>query len=200
MRVVPPPHPASLDEQTLLAQSRIERGRSGGPGGQRRNKVETAVRIEHEPTGVSATATERREQATNLRVATFRLRVNLALQVRTERDLPAGPSALWRSRVVKPKEHGEAIPRARWGSPWGGWLRVGGSGGRIACNPRHADFPALLAEALDVLWLRRWDPKPAAAILGVSVSQLVRFIAREPAALALVNEARAERRQHPLRG
>lgn len=41
---------------------RIETMRGTGPGGQRRNKVETAVRITHIPTGVTAYADERSQQ------------------------------------------------------------------------------------------------------------------------------------------
>ena len=169
----PPPHPASLDQAILLRQCRTERGRGSGPGGQHRNKVETAIILTHEPTGVAAGASERRQQAENHSVAVFRLRLALATQVRTPRDLPAGPSDLWRSRV--------------------------GRGGTIACNASHRDFPALLAEALDVLWMKRMDPRPAAVLLNVSPSQLVKLIRKEPAALAQVNTRRAELGLHMLK-
>ena len=43
-------------------------------------------------------------------------------------------------------------------------------------NPHHDDFPALLAEALDVLHASGNDPKAAALALGCSPSQLIKLL------------------------
>lgn len=48
--------------------------KGSGPGGQNRNKRMTGVRVVHLPTGIVATATERRSQAQNLDAALSRLR------------------------------------------------------------------------------------------------------------------------------
>ena len=76
-------HPAWADDETLIAECNLSRLRRGGPGGQNRNKVETAVRLEHQPSGVIAEGNEHRTQRENKKVALRRLRMRLALEVRT---------------------------------------------------------------------------------------------------------------------
>ncbi len=165
--VVPGPHPAGLDDPALGRQCEVTFGRSSGPGGQHRNKVETAVRIVHVPTGIEAKATERRSQSQNRHVAEQRLRVKLAMGVRTRVETGRYvPSALWSQR-----RQGRAMP----------------------VNAKNKDFPALLAEVLDVVAARKFDVGGAAGSLGVTMSQLVKLLGREPKALAWVNAGREKR-------
>jgi ribosome-associated protein len=63
--------------EILKKQVVIETYRSRGPGGQRKNKVETAVRIRHLPSGITVVATEHRSQSDNRRLALERLRERL---------------------------------------------------------------------------------------------------------------------------
>ena len=52
-------HPASWDLQKLAEACTVRRQRRSGPGGQHRNKVETAIFVEHRDTGITAEACER---------------------------------------------------------------------------------------------------------------------------------------------
>ncbi len=63
--------------KTLHSEARVEYYRSRGPGGQRKNKKETAVRLKHLPSGLTVTATESRYQAVNRRRAFQRLQEKL---------------------------------------------------------------------------------------------------------------------------
>jgi protein subunit release factor A len=55
----------------------VETYRSRGHGGQRKNKTETSVRLNHIPSGITVIATEHRSQAQNLKLAFERLQERL---------------------------------------------------------------------------------------------------------------------------
>jgi hypothetical protein len=169
-------HPTSLPVEELLATCDVRRLRRGGPGGQHRNKVETAVVLTHRPTGIVAEANERRSQAENLAQAVSRLRLKLAVAVRSPfGETPqhsSEPSPLWQGRTA---------------------------GGKIAVSTSHDDFPTLLAESLDAVAAADFDLSAAAPRLNVTPSQLARFLKREPTAWTLINEARRARGLRPLK-
>ncbi|KAG8460515.1 hypothetical protein KFE25_013165 [Diacronema lutheri] len=168
------PHPATLPLDELLRDVQVERTRRSGPGGQHRNKVESAVVVLHVPSGVRAEASERRSQHDNRDVAIGRLRLRLALDVRiAPPDPDAPPSALWRARRT--------------------------AAGKLVVSEKHPDFPALVAEALDAIGARAHDVRGAAEALGVSTSQLVKLLAAAQPALQRVNEARARTGLPPLK-
>ena len=66
-----------LDDDALLAQCEVQAHRASGPGGQHRNKAETAVRLVHVPSGVTVEGKDERSRTQNLRIALARLREKL---------------------------------------------------------------------------------------------------------------------------
>ena len=164
-------HPACLPIEKLLSECSVRRTRGSGPGGQHRNKVETAIVITHVPTGIAGQASEKCSQNKNREVAIERLRVNLALAVGSKSCPDALSSPLWRSRVKSRK---------------------------IQVSPKHTDFPALLAEAFDFVSDLRLDVAATANRLGVSTSQLIKFFKSCPAAFALLNREREIQGLKPL--
>ena len=137
------------------------------------------MRLYHLPSGIQAMGTERRSQLENKKMALFRLRLKLAMELRSPyRDedfvAPADflPSEAWSQRVRK---------------------------GRITVSATHLDFPGLLAEVLDRLQVDQDEVEITAAAFRVSKTQLIRFLALEPHALHALNERRKTRGQRPLR-
>ncbi len=162
-------HPAALPPEVLWTQVKASRRKASGPGGQHRNKTETAVKLIHEPTGVFSEATERRSLEQNRKVALWRLRLALALE---HREAWSGePSELWRRRT---------------------------GGGSLRVNETHDDVPPLLAEALDALVVAGDDPGEAAELLGVSRTRFLRVLKLERRAFAALNDRRRARGERVL--
>src|SRR5437867_7708456 len=69
-------------DQQLLAQCEVDTYRASGPGGQKRNKTSSAVRLRHPPSGLIVIAEESRSQHENKARALKRLRRALFLQLR----------------------------------------------------------------------------------------------------------------------
>jgi hypothetical protein len=164
-------HPALCKIEQLRDACEVRFQRRSGPGGQHRNKVETAVILTHTSSGVRAEANERRSQPENLKVALRRMRVNLALEIRSKSQ-PTEPSQLWKCRCV---------------------------GGKVRINDQHEELGGLLAECLDALHFFDWDIRPAADWLGCSSSQLIKLLKIETRALQLTNRKRDEIGLHAVK-
>ena len=163
----------ALTDAELLSQCRFDRFRVSGPGGQHRNRRDTAVRLVHSPTGLAGQASERRSQARNREMALQRLRRTIALELRRPVDLDAyhPPPALER-----------ILPRRR--------ERLG---------PRHRDFWTGAQHLLDLFEAFEAGLADTAAALGCSTNQLSKLLAAEPQLLRRVNELRAARGRSAVR-
>ena len=161
-----------LDDAALLAQCEVHTYRASGPGGQNRNKVESAVRLVHRPSGISVIAPESRSQHENRTRALRRLRKALALRVRQPPpDEPVPPAVA------------ACVDR-------NGRLRVGG---------RDQRFLPAAAAVLDVLFAFEGSVSAAADRLGLTTANLAAFLTQEDELLAEANRMRASFGLRPLR-
>ena len=102
------------EDDNLLKEVVITFFKSSGPGGQRKNKRETAVRIFHPPTGITVIATEHRSQARNKELAFERLKRKLE-ELRRERKprLPTKKPTTVRERELEEKKKHSQKKRLR---------------------------------------------------------------------------------------
>ena len=170
----------NLSDHDLLAQCRVEHFRVSGPGGQHRNKTDSAVRLTHQPSGVVGYAAERRSQHQNRLIALQRLRRSLALEQRAPVSLDAyhPPPALQR-----------ILPRS---------IRTDISA-RQRIGPRHRDFWNGAALLLDLFDASNASSADTAARIGCSGNQLVKLLASESHLWAAANQIRERHGLSPLR-
>ncbi len=88
--------------------------RSSGPGGQKKNKTASAVRIKHLPTGIIVTAVESRSLVQNRQRALERLQERLAFRNRRRKSrIPTRPGKAAVERRLNQKIHRSEIKRSR---------------------------------------------------------------------------------------
>lgn len=160
-----------LTDAQLLAQCAVDTYRASGPGGQKRNKTSSAVRIRHKPSGLAAIAEESRSQHENRARALKRLRRALYLELREN-----GPLA----------EHSAL-------------LSVRGADGRLVPAPRSVQYLPAVAVLLDLLDEASAGMRDVATAVGTTTANLADFLAADDTVWRAVNALRARHGRSPLR-
>jgi hypothetical protein len=151
---------ASLTDDQLLAQCEVDTYRASGPGGQKRNKTSSAVRLRHPPTGLIVIAEESRSQHENRARALRRLRQALYLKVRD----PLPPEVRTADALAVHDDYRNARS----------------AGGRLHLGRKDPRFWPAVGLVLDVLQALEARVSDAAAALGLSTGNLIDFLQTDP--------------------
>jgi hypothetical protein len=170
----------ALDDHGLLARCQVHTYRARGPGGQKRNKTDSAVRLHLTGTGLIVTATESRSQHENRTRALRRLRRAIALELRHPVDrLDYRPSSVARGCLTV---RGRPMARAQ--------LQVG---------RRDLRYDRVVSEVLDVIAGCDVRLSEAAALIGITTANLTTFLRKDPKLLDRVNRMRRQRGMKAIR-
>lgn len=159
-----------MGDRELVRECRQELYKASGPGGQHRNKVTTALRLHLEPAGVRAQAEEGRSLHENRLRAVHRLRERIGIEVRVPFDLDSPDVPEEFKRYVSPD-------------------------GRLAVNPKNPDYALVIATALDALAAAEGSSAAAASALGVTTSQLTKFLQSDREVWRWISEGRLRARR-----
>lgn len=159
-----------FDDARLLAECEVHRHRAGGPGGQHRNKVSTAIRLCHKPSGLVTISAEGRSQHENKLRALKRLRTTIALAAR----LPLPETIAWPPTVHVTE-------------------------GRLRVNDKNPGIHHVIALVLDALAASDGRLADAAGCLGLTTSSLKRFLSSHPKAWREAARVCREAGRPPLR-
>ena len=163
-------------DAVLLAQCDVDTYRASGPGGQHRNKTESAVRVRHRPSGLMAHGDETRSQAENKAKAVKRLREHLAFDLR------------------------EDVPDQGWQpSPRLAAVLAAGTAPLGERTRQTVEYLVAMAELLDVVAATGAEVAAPAARLGITTGALSKMLTHDDRVLRVVNRMRQQRGLRPLR-
>ena len=172
------------EETDLLKDCRIDTYKSSGPGGQRKNKVATAVRLVHQPSGVSAQGQQTRSQGRNKTLALRNLRMHIACACRIPQNL---------DQLAIPDKISECFKRSnRHGAPEHVKMRLA-----LPCG--NWRFWPVAAFLLDVFDTAQGQLSNAAHALGISTANLAAFLRSHRNLLAAAQTIRKAHGHTPLR-
>ncbi|CAJ1952455.1 unnamed protein product [Sphenostylis stenocarpa] len=164
-----------LTDEDLMRQCEMDTFKASGPGGQHRNKRESAVRLKHLPTGIIAQASEDRSQHKNRASALNRLRSLIALKVRKTVDLDPYSPPRELLQILPPKSS----------------IRGSDCGPQI--GPNNPKFATGMQALLDLIFAVEGSVSEAAKYLGLSTGALSRLILSDDSLRKEVNDLRASK-------
>ncbi|KAJ0025074.1 hypothetical protein Pint_06876 [Pistacia integerrima] len=167
-----------LSNEELMRECEMNTFKASGPGGQHRNKRESAVRLKHLPTGVTAQAVEDRSQHMNRASALNRLRILLALKVRNNVNLDT---------YSPPQELLQILPLKST-------IRGSDCGPQI--GPNNRKFVLGMQALLDLIYTVEGSVSETAKLLGLSTGALSRLILSDDSLRMAVNELRISKGQN----
>jgi hypothetical protein len=165
-----------VSDDALIAQCEVDRYRASGPGGQHRNKTESAVRLRHKLTGVSAIGEDSRSQSENKLHAVRRLRSAIALEVREPVRLDGYVPSARLARFI-----------AAGTAPLGAKTKLTG------------EYWASIGELLDLLVAGDLEIGTTAQRLGITTGAMSKFLLHDDAVARVVNDLRRAKGMRPLR-
>ncbi|HKA06830.1 MAG TPA: peptide chain release factor-like protein [Gemmataceae bacterium] len=169
----------ALSDDQLLAQCEVDTYRASGPGGQKRNKTSSAVRLRHLPSGLLVIAEESRSQYENKAIALRRLRRAFYLELRD----PISADELKANGLAQRPDFANARD----------------ADGRVHLGAKDPRFWPAAGVVLDVLAATEARVADAAQFLNLSTGNLVDFLQTDPKLWQAANQLRARFRQKALR-
>ncbi|XP_022932469.1 uncharacterized protein LOC111438876 [Cucurbita moschata] len=170
-----------LSDEELMRQCEMDTFKASGPGGQHRNKRESAVRLKHIPTGITAQAVEDRSQHKNRASALARLRAQLALKVRNPVDL---------EDYSPPPELLQILPLKST-------IRPPGCGPQI--GPNNSKFLPGMQALLDLIYTLDGSISDTAKYIGLTTGAVSRLILSDDSLRMAVNDIRISKGMKPLK-
>ncbi len=164
-----------LPDAELARECELDRFRGSGPGGQKRNKTSSAVRLRHLPTGLVGQASDSRSQTENRARAMRRLREHAAFDVRE-------PVAL----------EGYAPPAAL------AELLADGTGRRGPKQRLAPHYLLAMAQLLDLFLAAGCSVGDTGRLLGLSTGATSKLLLGDERVGGAANQLRAARNMRPL--
>ncbi len=160
------------DDKKLLHQCSIDTYRASGPGGQKRNKTSSAVRLRHHPSGLIVISEDSRSQHENKALALKRLRREICLGLREKLNVPFVLEVQFKALI----------------SPEG-----------ISVSAKNEIFFPFCGVILDLVENQHGCVSPVGILLGISTAQTSAFLTCEKHLLDQANRIRRRFGHPPLR-